>query len=81
MYFGCGEHSNRMMEKHTLLPIEGSLRMNRDTGNGLIPSHSELLEMTAEVVSAYVGNNNLESSRLPGVINTVFSSGLSQITT
>lgn len=63
-----------MMGKHKLLPIEGSLRMNRDTGDGHIPSHSELLEMTAEVVSAYVGNNNLESSRLPGVINTVFSS-------
>lgn len=32
---------------------------------------SELLEMTADIVSAYVGNNSVDASDLPGVIQSV----------
>src|SRR5690606_25477697 len=32
---------------------------------------SELLEMTADIVSAYVGNNNVEADALPGVIQSI----------
>mgnify|MGYP002527740966 CR=1 FL=1 len=31
-----------------------------------------MLRMTAEVVSAYVGNNTLTTAKIPDVINTVF---------
>ncbi len=33
-----------------------------------------MLRMTAEVVSAYVGNNSLPASQIPDVIKTVYSS-------
>lgn len=32
---------------------------------------SELLEMTADIVSAYVGNNSVEAEALPGVIQSI----------
>ena len=32
---------------------------------------SELLEMTADIVSAYVGNNSVDAAALPGVIQSV----------
>lgn len=43
-------------------------------------SRGELLHMTAEVVSAYVGNNAIEKADISGVIGTVFGkfSALSQ---
>ena len=34
----------------------------------------EILRMTADVVSAYVGNNQLPTTQIPDVINTVFGS-------
>lgn len=34
-------------------------------------SKAELVELTAEIVAAYVGNNPVSSSDLPGVINEV----------
>ena len=34
---------------------------------------SELLEMTADIVSAYVSNNNVDAEALPGVIQSVHS--------
>jgi predicted transcriptional regulator len=37
-------------------------------------SRTDLLRMTADVVSAYVGNNLLPSGRIPEVINTVYGS-------
>ncbi len=33
--------------------------------------HSPLLEMTADIVSAYVGNNSVEPSELPQLIHSV----------
>ncbi|ACI98748.1 MULTISPECIES: MucR family transcriptional regulator [Rhodospirillales] len=35
---------------------------------------SDLLRMTAEIVSAYVGKNTLPTQQIPEVINTVYSS-------
>jgi predicted transcriptional regulator len=35
-------------------------------------SQSDVLRMTANVVSAYVGNNTLTTAKIPDVINTVF---------
>ena len=37
-------------------------------------SRTDLLRMTADVVSAYVGNNLLPSGKIPEVINTVYGS-------
>ena len=34
---------------------------------------SELLEMTADIVSAYLSNNNVDADALPGVIQSVHS--------
>lgn len=39
-----------------------------------VPTRGEILRMTAEVVSAYVGNNALPSGQIGEVINTVFGS-------
>ena len=38
------------------------------------PSSGDLLRMTADVVVAYVGNNPLGTSDLPGVIHTIHTS-------
>jgi len=43
---------------------------NSDPKNSI--SRTDVLRMTAEVVSAYVGNNTLSTARIPDVINTVF---------
>jgi predicted transcriptional regulator len=37
-------------------------------------SQAELLQMTAEVVSAYVGNNTIAEGQLPEVIRSVYNS-------
>lgn len=37
-------------------------------------SQSELLQMTAQVVSAYVGNNTVADTQLPDVIRSVYGS-------
>ncbi|MEE2954862.1 MAG: MucR family transcriptional regulator [Pseudomonadota bacterium] len=37
-------------------------------------SHEELLEMTVEVVSSYVGNNTISATQIPDLINIVFGS-------
>ena len=37
-------------------------------------SQAELLQMTAEVVSAYVGNNTISEGQLPEVIRSVYTS-------
>jgi predicted transcriptional regulator len=37
-------------------------------------SDEEVLRMTASVVSAYVGNNNLQPTQIPDVIRTVYGS-------
>ena len=39
-------------------------------GNGI--SQGDMLRMTTEVVSAYVGNNSLPLAKIPDVINSVF---------
>ena len=36
--------------------------------------HTDLLRMTTEVVSAYLGRNDLPAEQIPDVINTVFGS-------
>ncbi|CAN5254017.1 MucR family transcriptional regulator [soil metagenome] len=41
---------------------------------------AELLEMTADIVSAYVGNNSVSASDLPSLIANIHSA-LSQVTT
>jgi predicted transcriptional regulator len=47
--------------------------MTQNTGE-IKASSDEVLRMTAEVVSAYVGNNTLPAAEIPEVINTVYSS-------
>ena len=37
-------------------------------------AEEEMLRMTTEVVSAYVGNNSLPAAQIPDVIKTVYSS-------
>jgi predicted transcriptional regulator len=37
------------------------------------PASNNLIELTADVVSAYVGNNSVSSSALPEIIGSVFS--------
>ena len=37
-------------------------------------SHEDLLEMTVEVVSSYVGNNTISATQIPDLINIVFGS-------
>ena len=43
-------------------------------------SKAELVELTAEIVSAYVGNNPVSSTDLPGVINEVHKALSSAVT-
>lgn len=45
---------------------------SRETKDKPTVSRGELLHMTAEVVSAYVGNNNVAKADISGVIGTVF---------
>jgi len=44
-----------------------------------LDDRSELLEMTADIVSAYVGNNSVSASELPGLIANIHAA-LSQVT-
>lgn len=37
-------------------------------------SHADLLRMTTDVVTAYLGNNEVDSARVTGVIDTVYKS-------
>ncbi len=41
--------------------------------NGTSIDRNELLALTAEIVSAYVGNNALDTSTVPGMIGAVFA--------
>jgi len=47
--------------------------MTQSTGE-IKASSDEVLRMTADVVSAYLGNNTLPAAQIPEVINTVYSS-------
>lgn len=47
--------------------------MTQNTGE-IKASSGEVLRMTADVVSAYLGNNTLPATEIPEVINTVYSS-------
>ncbi|HZW15025.1 MAG TPA: MucR family transcriptional regulator [Brevundimonas sp.] len=40
--------------------------------------NSQLLEMTADIVSAYVGNNNVQAVEVPGLISSIHAA-LSQV--
>ena len=42
-----------------------------ETSTGQVKGQSGLLELTTKIVSAYVGNNSVESDELPGLINRV----------
>jgi len=42
-----------------------------DASTGQITGQSGLLELTTRIVSAYVGNNSVESDELPDLINRV----------
>ena len=46
--------------------------MNEVSKEGV--SHEDLLEMTVEVVSSYVGNNTIAATQIPDLINIVFGS-------
>lgn len=37
------------------------------------PGNSHFIELTAEIVSAYLGNNSVAASEIPGLINQVHS--------
>ncbi len=45
-----------------------------------IEDRSELLEMTADIISAYVGNNSVAAGELPGLIANIHAA-LSQVST
>jgi predicted transcriptional regulator len=47
--------------------------MSEDQIERRIP-HTDLLRMTTDVVSAYLGRNDLPAEQIPDVINTVFGS-------
>ena len=47
--------------------------MSEDQIDRRIP-HNDLLRMTTDVVSAYLGRNDLPAEQIPEVINTVFGS-------
>ena len=42
--------------------------------------NAQLLEMTANIVSAYVGNNNVQASEVPGLISSIHAA-LTQVST
>jgi len=46
--------------------------------NAIVGDQGELLEMTADIVSAYVGNNSVSASELPGLISSIHAA-LSQV--
>ena len=46
--------------------------MNEVSKEGV--SHEDLLEMTVEVVSSYVGINTIAATQIPDLINIVFGS-------
>ena len=46
--------------------------MPEDTTNAV--SHSDVLRMSVDIVSAYLGNNSVAADQVPDVINTVFGS-------
>lgn len=52
--------------------------INTDLENFRMEQKSELLEMTADIVSAYVGNNSVEAATLPQLIQNIHTA-LSQI--
>lgn len=47
--------------------------MTQNTGE-IKASSGEVLRMTADVVSAYLGNNTLPAAQIPEIINTIYSS-------
>ena len=55
---------------------EGQSEMDRDASANT--SHSEILQMTTDIVSAYVSNNELAGSQIPDVIRSVFATLNSQ---
>jgi len=36
-----------------------------------VEDNAQLLEMTADIVSAYVGNNNVQATEVPGLISSI----------
>ena len=42
--------------------------------------NAQILEMTADIVSAYVGNNNVQASEVPGLISSIHAA-LTQVST
>ncbi len=46
--------------------------MPQDTGDNI--SHSNMLQLTAQIVAAYVGNNKVTPSKIPAVIESVYTS-------
>ena len=46
--------------------------MPQDTGDNI--SHSNMLQLTAQIVAAYVGNNKVTPSKMSAVIESVYAS-------
>jgi predicted transcriptional regulator len=42
--------------------------------------NAQILEMTADIVSAYVGNNNVQATEVPGLISSIHAA-LTQVST
>ena len=42
--------------------------------------NAQILEMTADIVSAYVGNNNVQAAEVPGLISSIHAA-LTQVST
>ena len=45
--------------------------LTQDTGNNI--SHANILQLTTQIVAAYVGNNSVAISKIPAVIEFVYT--------
>jgi predicted transcriptional regulator len=57
-----------------MLNMSGFFDHQRKSGKKHSRLEGDMLRMTTEVVSAYVGNNSLPAAQIPDVIKTVYSS-------
>jgi predicted transcriptional regulator len=65
--------------RHSDLSIQ-SEHLTHNIGAQTMEDNAQLLEMTADIVSAYVGNNNVQVTEVPGLISSIHAA-LSQIST
>ncbi|ACG79125.1 transcriptional regulator [Phenylobacterium zucineum HLK1] len=58
-------------ERLLLLRFNSAASLARTARNGRMDEKTEVIEMTADIVSAYVGNNTVAAADLPGLIQSV----------